>query len=91
MSVQELYDQYVRLLPPEERRELVYLALRGLEPEAGLATVSSPAEAGSAQARPQRLWREIAGLGRDCMVVDDAQAWVSRTRRESDNRRELQG
>jgi hypothetical protein len=44
---------------------------------------------GSAQSvRPGRKWSEIAGIAPKLLGSEDAQAWVSRTRRESDERRE---
>jgi len=39
----------------------------------------------------RRLWRDIRGSVTYPMVGADAQAWVSRTRRESDESREKQG
>ena len=38
--------------------------------------------------RPRRRWREICGVAPYPLVGEDAQAWVSRTRRESDDHRE---
>ena len=37
---------------------------------------------------PRRKWRDIRGLVRPPMLGEDAQKWVSRTRREADERRE---
>ena len=39
-------------------------------------------------ARPGRAWSEIAGTVPYPMVGEDAQAWVTRTRREGDEHRE---
>jgi hypothetical protein len=39
---------------------------------------------------PRRKWREIRGLARPSLLGEDAQAWVSRTRREADEHRERQ-
>jgi hypothetical protein len=38
----------------------------------------------------RRLWREIRGLLPYPMLGEDAQTWVSRTRRESDEERQRQ-
>jgi lysophospholipase L1-like esterase len=35
-----------------------------------------------------RKWRDIRGLARPSLLGEDAQAWVSRTRREADEKRE---
>ncbi len=36
----------------------------------------------------RRKWREIRGMARPSLFGEDAQAWVSRTRREADEERE---
>lgn len=41
----------------------------------------------SVTARPRRKWSEIRGIVRYPLTGGDAQAWVSRTRRESDEQR----
>ncbi len=41
-------------------------------------------------ARPRRQWREICGSALYPMLGEDAQDWVSRTRREGDEHREQQ-
>jgi len=40
--------------------------------------------------RPRRKWREIRGMAPDPLVGEDAQVWVSRSRRESVEHRERQ-
>lgn len=40
--------------------------------------------------RPRRKWSEICGIAPYPLVGEDAQAWVSRTRREADEERERQ-
>ena len=40
--------------------------------------------------RPRRKWREIRGSVPYPLLGEDAQAWVSRTRREGDEHREQQ-
>jgi len=37
---------------------------------------------------PRRKWRDIRGLARPSLLGEDPQAWVSRTRREADEKRE---
>jgi len=39
-------------------------------------------------ARPQRKWREIRGLAKPSLFGEDAQAYISRTRREGDEQRD---
>jgi hypothetical protein len=41
-------------------------------------------------AAPRRLWRELFGVAPYPLLGEDAQAWVSRTRREGDAGREQQ-
>lgn len=43
-----------------------------------------------AEHSPRRKWREIRGLARPSLLGEDAQAWVSRARREADEHREHQ-
>jgi hypothetical protein len=38
----------------------------------------------------RRKWREVRGLVEEPLVGEDAQAWVTRTRHESDESREKQ-
>jgi hypothetical protein len=38
----------------------------------------------------RRKWRDIRGLVRPSLLGEDAQAWVSRTRREADEHRKRQ-
>lgn len=45
----------------------------------------------SKTARPQyRSWREVAGMAPYPLLGEDAQAWISRARREGDERRAKQ-
>jgi hypothetical protein len=39
-------------------------------------------------AKPQRKWREIRGMARPSLFGEDAQGYISRTRREGDEHRE---
>ncbi|HEY4723533.1 MAG TPA: hypothetical protein VII92_16880, partial [Anaerolineae bacterium] len=38
-------------------------------------------------AKPQRKWREIRGMAKPSLFGEDAQAYISRTRREGDEHR----
>lgn len=42
------------------------------------------------QEKPKRKWAEIRGMATYPMLGEDAQEWVTRTRRESDEHREAQ-
>jgi hypothetical protein len=64
-------------LPPGERRQLAETILRDLD------------SAGAGTAR-RRSWREIRGSAPYPLCDTDAQDWVSRSRRESDEHREQQ-
>lgn len=48
-------------------------------------------KAGSPPPKPaRREWRDIRGMATYPLLAEDAQAWVSRTRREGDEARERQ-
>lgn len=42
------------------------------------------------QDKPRYKWRDIRGIATYPLVGEDAQEWVSRTRRESDEQRQMQ-
>lgn len=65
-----------RLTLDEQLRLIAYLV------EQARATRPSPVV--------RRRWREIRGLARHPLAGEDAQAWVSRGRREADEKREHQ-
>jgi hypothetical protein len=67
-------------LPPADRRQLAETILRDLA-----------AESGPEVAPRRRSWREIRGSVLYPLCGEDAQEWVSRTRRESDEQRQRQG
>jgi hypothetical protein len=65
------------LLPPTEQRQLAESILQRLNSGADLP-------------RPaRRAWREIRGTVVYPLCGEDAQAWVSRNRQESEDQREL--
>ncbi len=61
-------------LSPEERLQLLEHLRRGV----------------SAPGKTNRKWREIRGVAQWPLLDEDAQAWVSRTRREGDEHRDSQ-
>ncbi len=62
-------------LTPEERWQLVnHLMTQALRQMPG--------------AKPRRKWREIRGMAKPSLFGEDAQAYISRTRREGDEHRE---
>jgi hypothetical protein len=79
MSVDAIYEQFVKSLPVAERMRLVEIIAHDLTAE---ATLSPSTE------RPK--WSDYRGMVQHPMCGEDAQAWVSRTRRESDESREKQ-
>jgi prephenate dehydratase len=70
----EVVERADRLAPDEQLRLLAHLAER-----ARRVLLSKP---------PRRKWREIRGLAAHPMCGEDAQQWVSRSRREDDELRE---
>ncbi len=66
-------------LPPAEQRQLAETILRQLGAAAPAATAAR-----------RRSWREIRGSVPYPLCGEDAQAWVTRTRRESDEHRDRQ-
>jgi hypothetical protein len=74
------YEEVLRLaeaLTPDERLRLIAHLANGTRP-----AVREP------DARPR--WTDLIGTAPYPALGEDAQAWVSRTRRESDERREAQ-
>jgi len=71
LSVEQLYEQYIKRLSPAEMRQLVTII------QAYLVQPGTP----------RRRWAEIAGAGTYPLVGEDAQDWVSRTRLEGDEQR----
>jgi hypothetical protein len=69
-NLDELIKQAESLTPDEQLRLIAHLAER--------------ARAAYASSKPRRQWQEICGAASHPMMGEDAQEWVSRTRRESD-------
>jgi hypothetical protein len=72
--LQELLQQ-VEQLTPEERLELIRQVAAGLKKSEAIA-------------KPKPRWSDLKGLAPHPLMGEDAQEWVSRTRREADQHRE---
>jgi hypothetical protein len=55
-----------------------------------IAHVAEQVRQSQVESKPRRKWREIRGSAPYPLMGEDAQAWVSRTRRESDEQRASQ-
>ncbi|MBI1747043.1 MAG: hypothetical protein HYR55_10705 [Acidobacteria bacterium] len=75
----QFYERIVNLLPANERRRLVEIFVHHL--------TDQHAEAASPK---RRRWRVIRGMVTYPMCGEYAQKWVSRTRHEADEPREIQ-
>ena len=80
-AVSGVYDEIVKRLSPPERLRLVERIVHDL---------SAPPQADPSGAEGGHDWMALAGVAPNLLGGEDAQAWVSRTRRESDERRERQ-
>lgn len=76
--VDEIYKQ-VQTLPVEVRLQLVERITHDLATQGA-----------DGQPKKRRLWSEIRGIAPNLLGGEDAQEWVSRTRREGDEHREKQ-
>jgi hypothetical protein len=74
MSIDELLQQ-AELLPPDQQLQFVALLVERIRQRYPTETL-----------RP--CWQDIEGTAPYPLANEDAQAWVSRTRREGDERRE---
>jgi ParB-like chromosome segregation protein Spo0J len=78
-TTEEIYEQIVKPLPAAERLRLVGKIVYDLSIQATEGTL------------PERHdWMSLRGVAPDLLDGEDAQTWVSRTRRESDEERERQ-
>jgi hypothetical protein len=78
-TAEEIYEQVIKPLPAVERLRLVEKVVHDL-------TVQPDQE----EPIRRRCWREIRGIVTYPLCGEDAQEWVSRTRREADEHREKQ-
>lgn len=74
LLLQDLLRQ-VEQLAPEERLELIRQVAESLKKSGAIA-------------QPKPRWSDLKGLAPYPMLGEDAQEWVSRTRREADEHRE---
>ena len=77
LSVEEIYEQIVRSLSPAEQAQLLEKIAHNL---------SQQIPAGEPQERYD--WMSVRGIAPHLLAGEDAQAWVSRSRREADEHRE---
>ena len=80
LTIEELYEQHIKPRTPEERARLVAMTTRDL-------VDSGSAENMNQGSRPK--WSDIRGTAPYPMLGEDAQEWVTRTRRESEEGREI--
>lgn len=73
-TLQNLMRQADSLSPDDQLRLAEYLVSR----------------ARRVKARSSRRWQDLGGIAPNLLSGEDAQEWVSRTRRESDERRKAQ-
>ncbi len=77
-TVEEIYEQ-VKALPLEARLRLVERIAHDVSRQVG-----------EEEPKIKRRWRDIRGTAVGLLDGEDAQEWVSRTRREGDAHREKQ-
>ena len=75
LTCEEVIENAERLTPEQQRLVIEHL------------TAHLRADAGSGEPRPR--WEDLYGTAPYPMCGEDAQAWVSRTRRESDEARRV--
>jgi len=75
LTLEELYERYIKPLPPAERLRLLELTAHDL--------AHPPSES---QARPERSLMELRGLGAGIREGSDAQEYVDTLRSERDHR-----
>jgi len=78
----------IELTPDMEARLHEEAARRGQNPDDLVRLAVEKLLGLSIPAQPGRAWSEIEGAATFPMVGEDAQAWITRTRREGDEQRE---
>jgi hypothetical protein len=73
-DIQELYERHIKSLPLTDKLLLLEVIARETAAEA--------------EVTGQYSWRDIRGIVPYPLCGEDAQAWVTRTRREGDEHRE---
>jgi len=79
MTTEDAYKLIVREVPPGERLRLAERILHDLS-----------IEDHGVESEERYDWRDAAGIAPNLLDGEDAQEWVSRSRRESDEQREKQ-
>ena len=79
LSVEEIYHQHIKPLPAAERLRLIEMAAHDL--------MTQPVEGEQLE---HHDWMSVRGIAPNLLGGEDAQEWVSRTRREADEHRERQ-
>lgn len=77
-KIEEIYDQHIKPLPMVERLRLIEMTAHDL--------MTRPSE----ELSERHDWLSVRGIAPNLLGGEDAQAWVSRTRREADEGRERQ-
>jgi hypothetical protein len=77
LSVEEIYEQVIRSLSPAEQAQLLEKIARNLSQQ---IPASEPSE--------RHDWMSVRRVAPNLLAGEDAQAWVSRSRREADEHRE---
>ncbi len=81
-SLQEVLKQ-AEQLSPGERLELIQQVAEGLKKVEAVDRTSV-----EENPKPKRKWSDLMGMAPYPMMGEDAQEWVSRTRREGDEHRD---
>ena len=77
LSVEEIYEQVIRSLSPAEQAQLLEKIARNLSHQ---LPASEPSE--------RHDWMSVRGVAPHLLAGEDAQEWVSRSRREADEHRD---
>jgi hypothetical protein len=82
LKLDKLIEQ-VDMLSPEDQLQLIAHLAEKIRQTYLLRLQATERE----PVQPRRRWREICGVAPYPLLEEDAQSWVSRTRRESDENR----
>ena len=74
LRAEDVYERYVKMLTKDEQQRLCELLNTQLA-----SSIENPA----------KFWRDFAGIAPYPLAGEDAQAWLSRSRREDDEHRML--
>lgn len=79
MSIEEIYRLHIKPLPAADRLRLIEITAHDLttQPIGGVLS-------------ERHDWMSVRGIAPNLLGGEDAQEWVSRTRREADEHREIQ-